>query len=92
MTDLESSICVGGPHSGRHYLSVRDENFTCPVRRQKAAEFVVRGDEPKQEIVHVTYVRQEISTPDGSVSFWVPEGQTPLETMTLLLERFRSTE
>jgi hypothetical protein len=39
--------------------------------------------------VELTRYRSEVfHTPQGDVSFWTPEGQTPLETITLLLETY----
>lgn len=92
MSDHKSMLCVGGPRSGQRYAILHGAGFRVPVQ-QPAPEI----DDPTSENyrpnnpvkVEFTDYRAELfHTPQGDVSFWVPAGQTPLETITLLLESY----
>jgi hypothetical protein len=42
--------------------------------------------------VRQAYRAETFHTPQGDVEFWVPHGQTPLESITMLLDGFEREE
>lgn len=80
MTVHKSMLCVGGTRAGERYAILHGTGFRVPVKQDKPN---------KSPQIEFTDYRAEIfHTPEGDVSFWVPAGQTPLETITLLLETY----
>jgi hypothetical protein len=90
MTDYVSMLCVGGPLAGRRYDAQPGAGFVTPVRTSSLAEFDPSHYMPNATVsVVLTHYRAEtFHTPQGDVAFWTPEGQTALETITLLLETY----
>lgn len=39
-------------------------------------------------INHFRYRRESFGTPDGQITMWVPDGQSPIETMQRILKRY----
>lgn len=91
----EAMLCIGGPHDGKRFASHRGAGFRVPVLPDR---IILDGDSFTRgqlegllaEIETVQYRAETFRTPQGDVSFWVPEGQTPLETITLLLETYEA--
>ena len=83
-------LCVGGPLSGQRYEVAGGAGFTVPV----APPLDLRTIGPAMpDVVKVEFARyreERFHTPQGDVSFWTPTDQTPLETITLLLESYES--
>jgi hypothetical protein len=87
MGDHRSMLCVGGPRSGQRYAILHGSGFKVPVTRAQESEQIKHSSDPyKVEIVD--YRAEHFNTPQGEVSFWVPAQQTPLQTITLLLEAY----
>lgn len=87
---MKSYLCVGGPHAGQKYDTRRD-HFTVPIRTYEAAELEGPFNIPingSVSVKTVTYREETFQTAQGWITFWVPEGQTWFETMTLLLEGY----
>jgi hypothetical protein len=82
----KSMLCVGGPEAGRRYHAARGSGFRVAVRGPLPP--LNLSEAVAAEVSHeiVSYRAEYFHTPQGDVTFWVPEGQTPLETMTILLE------
>ena len=87
---LKSHLCVGGPRGGRR-VAVRDgSGFRVPVLDTgplTSSDFLP-DDMAVGSVSFTTYRAESFHTPQGDVEFWVPEGQTTLETFTLLLETY----
>jgi hypothetical protein len=81
MSDRKSMLCVGGPRAGKRYTILHGSGFVVPVSED------LQSDRPAS-IELRSYRAEVFHTPQGDVSFWVPAGQTPLETITLLLETY----
>lgn len=82
MANAKSLLCIGGPYSGRHVELVNGNRFNAELPRLGAAvrlPFAHRS---------IAYVEQRIRTSDGDVSFFVPEGQSARETISLLLDAY----
>lgn len=90
MTDHISMLCIGGPHSGQRFAVRGGNGFRVAVSPCTSV-----GDPTKSESVTVAftdYRAEFFHTPQGDVSFWVPVGQTPLQTLTILLEVYERAE
>jgi hypothetical protein len=90
MTTHKSMLCVGGPLGGKRY-AVRPNltGFAVPIQISCAGTTPQDVDyrpnvSPPVEISY--YHAETFHTPQGDVEFWVPDGQTPLETIMLLLD------
>lgn len=91
MSENKSMLCVGGPLAGKRRAILYGNGFVVPVLKDAdLAATHLPVDDPKAttDFVRVGYRSEVFRTPDGDVSFWVPEDQTPLETITLLLETY----
>lgn len=75
-TGKDMLLCVGGPLDRKRHGPTNQPGFT-------ATMLGVDGFKP------VRYQMEIFHTPQGDVSFWVPEGQTPLETIKLLLSSYQ---
>lgn len=85
MTDHKSMLCIGGPRDGQRYAVLHGTGFRVPIAKPVAV------DAPQSDYVEVEfadYRAESFHTPQGDVSFWVPAGQTPLETITMLLQSY----
>lgn len=78
----ENRLCVGGPYDGRKIAVLNGSRFYAPLPR------LGRGARLPMAAKMIAYAKQRIRTPDGDVSFFVPEGQSALGTMTMLLEAY----
>ena len=92
----KSMLCVGGPSAGKRYATLFGNGFIVPEMRDGPMNDPLHEEyQPnKPPAPHFTRYRREVfRTNEGDVSFWVPEGQTQLQTITLLLETYeRATE
>jgi hypothetical protein len=95
MSDHKSMVCVGGPRSGQRFAILDGNGFRVPVQIEQgsAADPFSPDYQPNRPVnVEFTdYHAEQFHTPQGDVSFWVPVGQTPLETITLLLEHYEAS-
>lgn len=87
---MNSFLCVGGPHAGQKYDTGGRDHFTVPERINTTPLSPGAADE-KTIVKTITYRQEIFHTATGSIMFWVPEGQTWFETMTLLLEGYELT-
>lgn len=87
ISDLKSMLCVGGPRDGQRMDSQVGSGFVVPT--SKPLPPTLGNLYPtKVEVEFTKYKAEFFNTPQGELSFWVPENQTPLETMTRLLESY----
>lgn len=87
MVKAKSLLCIGGPYSGQRVELVNGDRFYVPA----PARAHVEGNACfglSRSLNSVAYVEQRVRTPDGEASFFVPEGQSALDTMTMLLEAY----
>ncbi|MGH6923623.1 MAG: hypothetical protein ACRED5_07775 [Propylenella sp.] len=94
MADQKSMLCVGGPRAGRRYAVLHGSGFRVPIKSD-VPENDPRSPEwqPNKpvKVEFADYREETFHTPQGDVSFWVPEGQTPLETIKALLETYEGS-
>ena len=90
-----SRLCVGGPLAGKFYDTPHDHTrFDVRVLKASAGPAVTSKAGPaatsdEVKIATMTYGIETMHDSRGNeISFWVPLGQTPLETMRLLLEAY----
>ena len=91
MADQKSMLCVGGPRAGQRYAVLYGSGFRVPIKPD-----VPENDPQSPEwqpnkpvkVEFADYREETFHTPQGDTSFWVPQGQTPLETITMLLEAY----
>lgn len=82
-----SYLCVGGPRAGQRFEADRRSGFRVPVTPQlSVAVGPIPGDKVQVEIME--YRAEGFHTETGDVWFWVPQGQSQLETMKLLLSTY----
>jgi hypothetical protein len=87
----KSFVCVGGPKA-RQRVAVGNDcpSFKAVVPR----DYAVAPDQSSAEMLvqTVEYREERIEFDDGShVSMWVPAGQTPHETVELLIKAYERT-
>jgi len=75
-------LCVGGPLAGERKTILYGDRLL-GEERVAFAQF-----NPRLATHYVEYRRQIFGTPQGDLSFWIPVGQTPMETMRLLCEAY----
>ncbi len=87
MTEKHSDLCVGGPLDGKRFAAARGSGFRVPIR-EPLPDPVSIDYRPNAtvKVVDERYRSESFNTPQGSVTFWVPSDQTPLETITRLLK------
>ena len=86
----ESILCVGGPRAGRRLKAEKGSGFFVAVLDQVAEQ-----DPSSSKTVKVDYTNyhaEVFTTAQGDVSMWVPDGQTHLETITMLLDAYEHAE
>jgi hypothetical protein len=92
MNNHKSMLCIGGPRDGQRYAILHGTGFRVPVQQPdpELDDPTSENYRPNKPIkIEFTDYRAELfHTPQGDVSFWVPVGQTPLETITMLLESY----
>lgn len=86
MATKKSWLCVGGPMAGRRYATESNSSFRVAVRSPMPMVIGPAAMEEPTAVETVVYIVQRFGTQQGHVSFWVPEKQTTLETITLLLD------
>lgn len=87
MGSHKSMLCIGGPRAGRRYAILHGTGFRVPIAEQIPVD--PAGQEREDVKIEFADYRAEVfHTPQGEVSFWVPAGQTPLDTITMLLEAY----
>lgn len=85
----KSYLCVGGPLGGKRYAILYGTGFTVPVYEEMPdPESLDYQPNKPVKVENIRYREETFRTQEGDVSFFVPEGQTPFETMTLLLETY----
>lgn len=88
--ERKSYLCVGGPLAGLRYEAAPGSGFAVPVITDRT--FVNSYNEVQPEFERHEYRRETFHTPQGDVSMWIPAGQTPLQTITMLLETYERAE
>lgn len=98
---MKSYLCVGGPHAGMKY-KIDGHHFSVPINMPKMADALPADLRSLKDfekwastpttVETVTYKEEKFYTPQGSITFWVPDGQTSYETMVLLLEGYGKIE
>lgn len=88
MTEKHSDLCVGGPLDGKRFTAARGSGFRVPVCKEPMPDPASIDYLPNATVTVVDqrYRSEAFHTPQGDVTFWVPEGQTPLQTITRLLK------
>lgn len=93
MTDQKSMLCVGGPRAGQRYAVLYGSGFRVPIKSDVPQNDPSHPDWQPNKPVKVEfadYREETFHTPQGDTSFWVPQDQTPLETITMLLEAYEA--
>ncbi len=93
MAEHKSMLCIGGPLDGKRFAAQSGAGFRVPVRLETSMADPNSADyQPNAQVpVEITGYKSEVfHTPQGDVSFWVPTRQTPLETITMLLEAYEA--
>lgn len=85
---VKSLLCVGGPYAGQRYESTNEAGFRAAVLPPVKLAFDPDVEETFADIVVVEYRVLQFRTEQGEVEFWVPSGQTALDTITMLLETY----
>jgi hypothetical protein len=88
MPDKKSMLCVGGVRARQRYAVLYGSGFRVPIMEDESAENHNLNPPETVKVEFADYREETFHTPQGDVSFWVPEGQTPLETITMLLEAY----
>jgi hypothetical protein len=84
-----SYLCIGGPLAGRRYEVQVSDRFSTPAFRFFAPALSNETTPDSSTTLEIVdYHEQVFHSPEGAVSFWVPFGQTPLQTIELLLEAY----
>lgn len=92
MESSRSYLCVGGPKSGERVSPNPEKRFIADILPPMGMARV-SGPPDINEPVSLTverieYVNEHFVTPEGKITLWVPEGQTPLETLEVLLDTY----
>jgi hypothetical protein len=88
MSEQKSRLCVGGPQAGKRYDAIlHGSGFLVPAKMETSA---ARPTSDPVKVEFTDYRAEVFHTPQGDVSFWVPAEQTPLETITLLLDYYEN--
>ena len=93
MKNLETMLCIGGPLAGQRKEILYGSSFWVAQLEQplpNLAALYLSPDAPVA-VEHIRYQRKTVSTPEGNISFWAPEGVTALESLTLILETYMET-
>ena len=84
-------LCIGGPRDGKRYHVLHGNGFRVAVTEPVSYLDDYRyGGEACTKVEFTDYHAELFRTPQGDVEFWVPVGQTPLETITRLLESYEA--
>src|SRR5882724_13022762 len=91
--DMKTCLCVGGPLAGKRYAILHGTGFRVAVRLDVPENNRHSPDfKPNSQAVAFHQYREEIvHTPEGDVSFWTPVGQTPLDTLKILLGAYEKS-
>jgi len=95
MTEHKSMLCIGGPSAGKRVNAMLGSGFCVSVQVEHSYSDPHSEDFQPNKKINLTYIyyRSEIfHTPQGEVSFWTPTDQTPLETITILLENYEAKQ
>lgn len=88
MNETKTMLCVGGPLAGRRQVVLNGTGFRTPVIENRS----IASDEDIVKVATTDYREEVIHTPEGAVSFWSPVGQTPLESLRLLLDGYEKSK
>lgn len=85
---MNTFLCIGGPLAGQRYAS-KYMSFNIAVRpKMSLSGFQSNSVMEKINSKTVTYVRDSIYTPAGPNYFWIPEGQSPEDTLSMLFQAY----
>ncbi len=89
MTTTLSLLCVGGPRGGQRVVA-SEYGFKAPSHKTRISvvDYPFKAGDALAEVEYTVYKADQISTPQGMISFWIPINQTPMETMTLLMDAY----
>lgn len=86
-------ICVGGPLSGKRYTIMYGRRFHIALRPKVDLPDLINmaqySDDPV-ETKYIEYEEQYFCHTSGRVIFWAPVGQSPTESLRLLLETYEA--
>lgn len=88
-------LCIGGPLAGQRKEILYGRKFIAFQEPDLPPLYWRDYYSPHDtvEFKQIIYTLQSINTPEGEVTFWIPEQQTMLETLTLLFETYmKATE
>jgi len=84
-------LCIGGPKAGQQ-IAVLPPNTPRMIVLINKTKFSYDFDpaivSEKVEVEYFEYRATTLHTPQSDLTFWVPMGQTDLETMRLLMEAY----
>lgn len=82
----EAVLCIGGPLAGQRRVVRGDrDSFRVPISPgPPVTDFSHLSEPAPPQIQHIDYWSQTIA----GASFWVPAGQSYIQTMRLLLEAY----
>lgn len=91
------AICVGGPLGGQRKHILHGSSFR--VCQRVPLPLPMSLDMPLSEVLEthpitkeIKYVTQDWHTEEGTVKLWVPERQTPSETLAILLTTYEAQQ
>jgi hypothetical protein len=91
MTDVKTMLCVGGPMGGKRYAVQSGNGFRVSTIDRSKFLSPTHPDYAPNAIAHAVnqlYHEAVFHTETGTISFWVPDGQKPSETMKLLIDGY----
>lgn len=88
-THKTSDLCVSGPIAGQRRAVSHEDRFRVAVLLPAVLSELDKAN-PLDIVQMKDFVYRRISfeMPEGSTSFWAPEGQTTQQTLTMLLEAY----
>jgi len=95
MTEHKSMLCVGGPCAGQRFDAQTHVGFCVPIEVKYSYNDPHSEDfqpNKKIDVADVYYRSETFHTPQGEISFWTPTNQTPIETITTLLETYETKQ
>lgn len=85
---MKNHICVGGPLGGQRKAVMEGSRFRIALNHwptSSRAPFTEADMQEKVQVDIAVYIEERMHTPQGELFFWVPEGQTPRQTMEILV-------
>lgn len=83
-----TAICVGGPLAGHKRTILHGNRLRAPLHERLSLSVADIDPSKLKTLSFVDYGLERHHTPQGTIFLWVPDGQAPIETMTLLIEGY----